>query len=84
LVPEDERDRIPDLLLPGDVKLGAVDDVPTFVGHYWLTGKPGVQNPTTAVLDFGAGKSGPLVAYRWSGEDRLVNENIIFFAGGEN
>lgn len=82
LVPEDERGRIPDLLLPGDVKLGAVGDVPTFVGHYWLTGKPGVQNPTTAVLDFGAGKSGPLVAYRWSGEDRLVNENIVF-AGGE-
>lgn len=83
LVPENQRERVPDIALPDGVKLGAVSDVPTFVGHYWLTGTPGVQNPTTAVLDFGAGKSGPLVAYRWSSEDRLVNENIVF-AGGEN
>ncbi len=68
------------MLLPGDVKLGTVGDVPTFVGHYWLTGKPGVQNPTTAVLDFGAGKAGPLVAYRWSGESVLSNDHLVWVA----
>ena len=44
LVPEAERDRIPNIPLPAEVKLGTVGDVPTFVGHYWLTGTPGVKN----------------------------------------
>lgn len=82
LVPKAERERIPDVPLPNEVKLGRVGNVPTFVGHYWLEGAPGIQSPTMAVLDFGAGKAGPLVAYRWSGEDRLVNDNIIFAEGG--
>ena len=78
LVPDAERERIPDIPLPAEVRLGAVGDVPTFVGHYWLTGTPGVQNPTTAVLDFGAGKTGPLVAYRWSGEPVLGNDRLVW------
>jgi hypothetical protein len=78
LVPASERDRIPDLPLPPDVVLGASSDVPTFVGHYWLSGTPGIQNPTTAVLDYGAGKSGPLVAYRWDGEPVLSNDNLVW------
>ena len=82
LVPEAGRDRIPDLELPETVKLGNDSGVPTFLGHYWMTGTPRVQNPTIAVLDFGAAKVGPLVAYRWSGEDRLMNDNIIFAEGG--
>ena len=78
LVPAGERDQIPDLPLPPDVVLGATSDVPTFVGHYWLMGTPGIQNPTTAVLDYGAGKSGPLVAYRWDGEPVLSNDNLVW------
>ncbi len=78
LVPESERYRIPDLPLPEGVMLGAVSDIPTFVGHYWLTGTPGVQNPTTAVLDYGAAIKGPLVAYRWSGEEALSNDRLVW------
>ena len=78
LVPESERERIPDIALPAGVKLGAVSDVPTFVGHYWLTGTPGVQNATTAVLDFGAAIMGPLVAYRWDGESVLGNDKLVW------
>lgn len=78
LVPESERARIPDLPLPGNVSLGAVGTVPTFVGHYWLTGTPGIQNPTTAVLDYGAGKAGPLVAYRWEGEPVLSSDKMVW------
>ena len=78
LVPEGERERIPDIALPAGVKLGAVSDVPTFVGHYWLTGRPGVQNATTAVLDFGAAIKGPLVAYRWDGESVLSNDKLLW------
>lgn len=82
LVPESERDRIPDVPLPSDVVLGAISDVPTFVGHYWLKGTPRIQNPTTAVLDFGAGKSGPLVAYRWDGEPVLSDSKLIWVNPG--
>jgi hypothetical protein len=80
LVPEGERIRIPDIPLPEEVKLGATSNVPTFVGHYWLTGKPGVQNATTAVLDYGAAIRGPLVGYRWDGEDVLSNDNLVWVA----
>jgi hypothetical protein len=78
LVPERERGCITDLSLPEEVTLGATSTIPTFVGHYWLTGTPGVQNATTAVLDYGAGNNGPLVAYRWDGEDVLINENMVW------
>ena len=78
MLPESERERIPDIALPEGVKLGAVGDVPTFVGHYWLTGTPGVQNATTAVLDFGAAIKGPLVAYRWDGESVLGNDKLVW------
>ena len=78
LVPESERSRIPDIPLPSEIKLGATSSVPTFVGHYWLTGMPGVQNDKTAVLDYGAGINGPLVAYRWDGEPILSNKNLIW------
>lgn len=78
LVPEAERECIPDDALPESVSLGAVGTIPTFVGHYWLTGTPGIQNPTTAVLDYGAGKDGPLVAYRWEGERVLSNGNLVW------
>ena len=78
MLPESERERIPDIALPEGVKLGAVGDVPTFVGHYWLTGTPGVQNATTAVLDFGAAIEGPLVAYRWDGESVLSNDKLVW------
>jgi len=83
LVPECERNRIPDTALPKDVKLGAASTIPTFVGHYWLTGKPGIQNATTAVLDYGAAIRGPLVAYRWEGEPALTNENLVWINPGE-
>ena len=82
LIPEAERGRIPEVPLPPEVSLGTVGDQPIFVGHYWLEGVPGIQSPMLAVVDFGAGKAGPLVAYRWSGEDRLTNENIVAAGGG--
>src|SRR3546814_19268289 len=36
--PEAQYDLIPDLVLPA--RLGTHDDVPTFLGHYWLSGRP--------------------------------------------
>ena len=81
IVPEQHRDGIPDIPLPADVSLGVASDIPTFLGHYWLTGVPRIQNRKTAVLDYSAAKSGPLVAYRWSGEPELHNEGFVAIGG---
>lgn len=78
LVPEDQREAIPDDRLPESVRLGAGSAIPTFVGHYWFSGTPGVLGPTMACLDYGAGKDGPLVAYRWSGEPTLSNDCFVW------
>lgn len=77
LVPDEGRDRIPDIDLPENVMLGNGGDVPTFLGHYWLTGTPAIQNAKTAVLDYGAALKGPLVAYRWDGESDLNNSAFV-------
>lgn len=78
LVPDGERENLPDAPLPEGVCLGVTHPLPTFVGHYWLTGKPCVLGPTVACLDYGAGKDGPLVAYRWNGEAELTNDGFVW------
>ncbi len=51
---------------------------PLVFGHYPQTGTPSRTSPHTACVDYSAVKGGPLVAYRWSGETELTNDN--FFA----
>lgn len=65
LLPDAERLTLPDLRAPEHVRLGADGDKPTFFGHYWMRGEPGVQSDTAVCVDYSAGKGGPLVAYRW-------------------
>jgi hypothetical protein len=52
---------------------------PVFFGHYWL--KPDAPKAPLAdgicCLDFSAGRTGPLVAYRWDGESTLSPEKFI-------
>jgi hypothetical protein len=81
VVPEEHREGIPDILLPADVSLRIESGVPTFLGHYWLTGTPGIQNRQTAVLDYSAAKNGPLVAYRWDGESELHDSGFVAVGG---
>lgn len=51
---------------------------PVFLGHYWLEGTPAPLAPNIACLDYSVAKpGGKLVAYRWSGERRLVAENYV-------
>ncbi len=52
-------------------------EVPLVVGHYWYTGVPAPLNDRVACVDYSAGKGGPLVAYRWSGEATLVNDHFV-------
>lgn len=50
---------------------------PIVFGHYWFSGSPTPTSDTTACVDFSVGNGGPLVAYRWSGEDRLTAANFV-------
>ena len=57
--------------------LGNPSPVPVFLGHYGLTTLPGPQNANTAVLDYGAGFDGPLVAYRWDDGADLDHDRFV-------
>ena len=52
-------------------------ECPVFFGHYWLKAPAAILNDKAACTDYSAGKDGPLVAYRWSGEQMLSNANWV-------
>src|SRR5690606_25171746 len=81
MLEETIRATIPDIPLGARSVLPACT-VPTFFGHYWMTGQPRVLAGTVACVDFSAGKNGPLVAYRWSGE--RVLDDTHFMRSGES
>lgn len=54
----------------------ADDQLPVFVGHYWLQGKPKPIKHNIACLDYSAVKYGRLVAYRFCGEQRLSEDKF--------
>ena len=53
------------------------DATPVIFGHYWFSGTPTPTSDTTACVDFSVGSGGPLVAYRWSGEETLTAANFV-------
>jgi hypothetical protein len=56
---------------------------PVFVGHYWLSAnRPGVLAENVACLDYSVAKGGFLCGYRWSGEQKLNNDNFVWVKGG--
>lgn len=52
---------------------------PVFFGHYWMKGEPHLQSPLCACVDYSAGRNGPLMAYRWSGETVLNPAHFVGF-----
>ncbi|WP_395733738.1 metallophosphoesterase [Prosthecobacter sp.] len=52
---------------------------PLFIGHYRMALQTPIvpQMANLACLDYNAGAGGPLVAYRWSGEQKLIPANFI-------
>ena len=55
---------------------------PIFVGHYWMgegpDPRPQKLADNVACVDYSSKKGGELVAYRWSGESKLKNENYVY------
>ena len=53
-------------------------EVPVFFGHYWLKGEPNFYRNNVCCLDYSVAKKGFLCAYRFDGEDRLENGNLVY------
>jgi hypothetical protein len=76
--PREEVERIPDLPMPVEWAAHPYFGPPVLFGHYWFTDKPEVISPRFACLDYSAAREGPLVAYRWDGEEELKNEKLAW------
>lgn len=76
IVDDGQRVRVPDLPLPADYAATPIEGTPVFIGHYWMSGAPMLQSAKVACVDYSAAKDGPLVAYRWDGEDVLCADHF--------
>ena len=56
----------------------STSNIPVFIGHYWLKAEtPKLQSPSVCCLDYSVAKEGQLVAYRWSHNEILSNDNFV-------
>jgi hypothetical protein len=76
--PPGDMAMIPDVPMPEGWKAHPYSGPPVLFGHYWFTGKPEVISPRFACLDYSVAKDGPLVAYRWDGEEELSSEKLAW------
>jgi hypothetical protein len=81
LVPSGNEDSVPDLPIPQELRIGPVTGSPILFGHHWFSGPLALETPKVACVDWSAAKGGPLVAYRWHGEEDLRDEHLVA-AGG--
>jgi len=54
------------------------NDIPVFMGHYWLEGIPALQRSNVVCLDYSVANGGKLVAYQFNGEKELREESLIY------
>ncbi len=64
--------------------LYSLDDKPVFFGHYWMTGKPILQQENICCVDYSAGEGEKLVCYTFNNlhdwqNEKLDEKNFIFF-----
>jgi hypothetical protein len=76
--PPGDMEMIPDVPMPAEWAGHPYSGPPVLFGHYWFTGTPTVISPKFACLDYSAARDGPLVAYRWDGEEELKNGNLAW------
>lgn len=56
----------------------SVDELPVFIGHYWLQAdSPMKQSPNVVCLDYSVAKGGSLVAYRWYQGNEIDNKHFV-------
>lgn len=77
VVAEELRQSLPDIPLPIASVPGYDNEKPLFIGHYWQQGNPDLLTPKIACVDYSACNDGNLVAYRWSGEQKLTSANFF-------
>jgi hypothetical protein len=77
ILDEAQRQQLPAQKMGDGYNARTIDDVPVFIGHYWMKGKPVIQTQKVACLDWSAGGDGPVVAYRWDGEAHLSNDKFV-------
>ena len=53
------------------------EEIPVFVGHYWMSGDLSRLTERVACLDWSVAKGGRLVAYRWDGEQKIDNDKFV-------
>lgn len=81
LVPSGSADGVPDIDIPAELRMAAVEGKPILFGHHWFSGPVRLETPKVACLDWSAAKDGPLVAYRWDGEAELQDDRMIAVGG---
>lgn len=72
-----QTDRVPEHPLPQEYVGAPIDGAPVFVGHYWMDGAVRLQTHKVACVDWSAAKDGPLLAYRWDGEQVLDRGRFV-------
>ena len=77
IVDKETRRLLPDTEVAPALRFGYQDAKPVFIGHYWMSGPHERQAPRVACVDYSVGKGGPLVAYRWQGEQELVRKHFV-------
>lgn len=78
LVPKGQEKQLEGMEWPAELVISAVEGAPVFLGHHWFSGHPVVESKKLACLDWSAAKDGPLVAYRWDGEEELSNDKLVW------
>lgn len=78
LLPKGQEHLIHDMEWPLGLVMSSIEGSPVFLGHHWFSGHPTIESPKLACLDWSAGKGGPLVAYRWDGEDSLSDAKLVW------
>ena len=80
--PEEARENIPDEPIVGDPLVHyPADDVPVFIGHYWLDGQPLPLAENIACLDYSVARpGGSLVGYKFDGENEIEPSKFVSVA----
>jgi len=76
--PPADMEMIPDVPMPAEWTAHKYSGPPVIFGHYWFHKTPNICSARFACVDYSVANGGPLVAYRWDGEEELTNEKLAW------